>query len=45
MAKIGQLKMKRENMPVALNAETVDKYIEPILEAVKSGDLPLIKTV
>ncbi len=42
-AKLPQLKMKLENMPVALSAETVDKYMGPILRAAKSGDLSLIR--
>jgi alcohol dehydrogenase len=44
-AKLPQLKMKLENMPVALSAETVDEYMGPILRAAKSGDLSLIKNV
>jgi alcohol dehydrogenase len=37
--------MKLENMPVALTAETVDKYMGPVLQAAKTGDLNLIKNV
>ena len=40
-----QLKMKLENMPVPLTAETVERYMAPILRAAKSGDLSLIKTI
>lgn len=42
-AKDPQLKMKLENMPVPLTAETVDEYMGPILAAAKTGDLSLIK--
>ncbi len=41
-AKNPQLRMKLENMPVALTAETVDPYMGPILQAAKTGDLDLI---
>ena len=44
-AKNPQLKMKLENMPVALNADMVDEYMGPILQAAKTGDLSLIKNV
>ncbi len=44
-AKDPQLKMKLENMPVALTAETVDEYMGPILQAAATGDLSLIKNV
>lgn len=44
-AKNPQLKMKLENMPVALTAETVDEYMGPILQAAKTGDLAIIKNV
>ncbi len=40
-----QLKMKLENMPVKLNAETIDEYMGPVLQAAKTGDLKLIKNV
>jgi len=43
-AKNPQLKMKLENMPVALSAETVDEYMEPILRAAVSGDLSIIRS-
>ncbi|MCJ7735889.1 MAG: iron-containing alcohol dehydrogenase, partial [Anaerolineae bacterium] len=43
-AKNPQLKMKLENMPVALSAETVDEYMGPILRAAVSGDLSIIKS-
>jgi alcohol dehydrogenase len=42
-AKDPQLKMKLENMPVPLTAETVDEYMRPILEAARVGDLSLIR--
>ncbi|MBL7007202.1 MAG: iron-containing alcohol dehydrogenase [Spirochaetia bacterium] len=42
-AKNPQLKMKLQNMPVALTADEVDEYMGPILEAAKTGDLSLIK--
>ena len=44
-AKNPQLKMKLENMPVRLTAETVDEYMGPVLAAAKTGDLELIKNV
>lgn len=44
-AKNPQLKMKLENMPVALTAEMVDAYMGPILMAAKTGELGLIKNV
>ena len=40
-----QLKMKLQNMPVSLSAETVNEYMKPVLEAAKVGDLSLIKNV
>jgi alcohol dehydrogenase class IV len=44
-AKNPQLKMKLENMPVALNANMVDEYMGPVLQAAKNGDLSLIRNV
>jgi alcohol dehydrogenase len=44
-AKNPQLKMKLENMPVALTADMVDEYMGPILQAARTGDLSLIKNV
>ena len=44
-AKDPQLKMKLENMPVPLTAEMVDDYMGPILQAAKTGNLELIKTL
>ena len=44
-AKNPQLKMKLENMPVAMTADMVDKYMGSVLEAAQVGDLSLIKTV
>ena len=40
-----QLRMKLQNMPVPMTAETVDTYMRPILEAAASGDLSLIRNV
>lgn len=42
-AKDPQLRMKLQNMPVPMTAETVDTYMRPILEAAASGDLSLIR--
>ncbi len=44
-AKDPALKMKLEQMPVPLTAQMVDKYMSPILEAAKTGDLSLITNV
>jgi alcohol dehydrogenase class IV len=44
-AKDPQLKMKLENMPVALRADQVDEYMGPILRAAKTGNLSLIKNL
>lgn len=44
-AKNPQLKMKLENMPVALTADQVDEYMGSVLEAAKTGDLDKIKNV
>jgi alcohol dehydrogenase class IV len=44
-AKDPQLKMKLENMPVPLTAETVDEFMGPILFAAKTGDLSKIKNL
>lgn len=44
-AKNPQLKMKLENMPIPLTADQIDEYMGPILEAAKTGDLQLIKTL
>ena len=41
-AKDPQLEMKLKNMPVALNASLVDRYMKPILLSAASGDLSLI---
>jgi ribose 5-phosphate isomerase B len=38
-AKSPQLKMKLENMPMPMNAEMVDDYLGPLLEAAATGDL------
>jgi len=40
-----QLKMKLQNMPVPLNADLIDEYMGPILQAAKSGDLSVIKNL
>ncbi len=44
-AKDPALKMKLENMPVPLTAETIDQYMRPILEAARDGDISRIKNV
>jgi alcohol dehydrogenase class IV len=44
-AKNPQLKMKLQNMPVALTAEMVDEYMGPVLEAARDGSLSVIKNV
>ncbi len=44
-AKDPQLDMKLKNMPVPLNADLVDEYMAPILEAAKVGDFSLIKNM
>ncbi len=44
-AKNPQLRMKLENMPVALTAEMVDEYMGAVLLAAKTGDLGIIKNV
>lgn len=42
-AKDPALRMKLEQMPVPMSAETVDEYMGPVLEAALDGDLSLIK--
>ena len=44
-AKNPQLKMKLQNMPVPLSAETVDEYMRPVLDAAAQGEFALIKNV
>lgn len=44
-AKNPQLKMKLENMPVALTPDMVDEYMGSVLEAAREGDFSRIKTV
>jgi alcohol dehydrogenase class IV len=44
-AKNPQLKMKLQNMPVPLTPEIVDKYMGPVLEAARDGNLEVIKNV
>jgi alcohol dehydrogenase len=44
-AKNPQLKMKLQNMPVALTVEMVEPYMRPILEAAANGDLTLIRNM
>lgn len=41
-AKNPQLAMKLQNMPVPLTADMIDKYMGPILEAARDGDLSRI---
>ena len=43
-AKDPALRMKLEQMPIPMTAETVDEYMGPILEAAHHGDLSLIKS-
>jgi len=42
-AKNPQLQMKLKNMPVPLNADLVDEYMRPVLQAAMTGDFNLIK--
>jgi alcohol dehydrogenase class IV len=44
-AKDPQLRMKLENMPVPVTADTVDEYLGSVLEAARVGDLSLIRNV
>ncbi len=44
-AKNPQLDMKLRNMPVPLNADLVEEYMRPILEAAWGGDFEKIKTM
>jgi hypothetical protein len=44
-AKNPQLDMKLKNMPVALNADLVEAYMRPILEAAWSGDIETVKNM
>ncbi|MBN1361771.1 MAG: iron-containing alcohol dehydrogenase [Sedimentisphaerales bacterium] len=44
-AKNPQLRMKLENMPVALTADMVDEYMGPVLAAARDGDLSGIRNV
>lgn len=44
-AKNPQLKMKLENMPIPLSAQMIDKYMGPILDAAKTGDVTIIKNI
>jgi len=44
-AKNPQLDMKLRNMPVPLNAELVEEYMRPILEAAWTGELEKIKNM
>jgi alcohol dehydrogenase class IV len=44
-AKNPQLKMKLENMPIALTADRVDEYMGSVLEAARVGDFSLIKQI
>lgn len=44
-AKNPQLDMKLKNMPIPLNADLVDEYMAPILEAAKTGDFTVIKNL
>ena len=44
-AKNPQLDMKLKNMPIPLNADLIDNYMAPILEAAKIGDFSIIKNL
>ncbi|MEW6750284.1 MAG: iron-containing alcohol dehydrogenase [Candidatus Latescibacterota bacterium] len=44
-AKMPQLRMKLENMPVRLTPEMVDEYMGPVLQAARTGDLGLVRNV
>ena len=44
-AKDPQLDMKLRNMPVPLNADLIDEYMRPILEAAWDGDFDKIKNM
>lgn len=44
-AKNPQLDMKLRNMPVPLNADLVEEYMRPILEAASGGNFEKIKTM
>ncbi|MBD3267009.1 iron-containing alcohol dehydrogenase [bacterium] len=44
-AKNPQLEMKLKNMPIALDASMVDGYMAPVLQAAKTGDFSLIRTM
>ncbi len=44
-AKDPQLDMKLRNMPVSLNADLVEEYMRPILEAAWEGEFEKIKTM
>jgi alcohol dehydrogenase len=43
-AKNPQLASKLQNMPVPMTAETVDRYMRPVLESALTGDFDLIET-
>lgn len=44
-AKLPQLQMKLQNMPVPLTAGMVDEYMRPVLDAARDGDLTLVRNV
>ena len=44
-AKNPQLKMKLENMPTPLATDQIDVYMGSVLEAAKSGDFSIVKTL
>lgn len=44
-AKDPKLASKLQNMPVPLTAETVDRYMRPVLEAARSGRFDLIRNM
>ncbi len=44
-AKDERLRMKLQNMPIAMTPETVDEYMGSVLSAAQDGDLTLVKNV
>jgi alcohol dehydrogenase len=44
-AKDPQLASKLQNMPVPMSAESVDRYMRPVLESALTGNFALIKTL
>jgi alcohol dehydrogenase class IV len=44
-AKDPQLASKLQNMPVPMTADSLERYMRPVLESAQTGDLSLIKTL